>query len=389
MASYVITNSRGLLVAVVPEGTVNTTATSLSLVGQGVLNYGTAEIENYIYLLENFAAPSAPLQPVLGQLWYDSNSDTMKAWTTSNTWLSLADTTSVAASIESAKISPAFTGVPTAPTAAVGTANTQIATTAFVSNSPQFTGIPTAPTAANGTSNTQIATTAFVASSIVSLSGNITGVLGNMAFQNSNAVSITGGTISGIDLGGLTGVLTLAQGGTNATNAPAARTSLGLGTMATQNASAVAITGGTISGVAFANSSGIIPAGVIVMWSGSAIAIPTGWVLCNGANGTPDLRDKFVVGAGFSYAVNAQGGSKDAVVVQHTHSVNDPGHSHLYQNNQQIYNGEFRNDIMGGFYYVSRTTSSAVTNISINSTGTSGTNANLPPYWALCYIMKT
>lgn len=389
MSSYVITNSRGLLVAVVPEGTVNTTATSLSLVGQGVLNYGTAEIENYIYLLENFAAPSAPVTPVLGQLWYDSNADTMKVWTTGNTWLNIADSTSVAASIEAAKISPAFLGVPTAPTPPSGTANTQIATTAFVTNSPQFTGVPTAPTPGDGTANTQIATTAFVASSIVSLSGNISGVLGNMAFQNANAVSITGGTISGIDLGGLTGVLTIAQGGTNATNAPAARINLGLGTMATQNANAVAITGGTISGVAFSNASGIIPAGIVVMWSGSAIAIPTGWVLCNGANGTPDLRDKFVVGAGFSYAVNAQGGSKDAVLVAHTHTITDPGHNHTYQRREYKPNLEQRNDPGGGPNLETAFTGSSQTGITINSAGTSGVNANLPPYYALCYIMKT
>jgi hypothetical protein len=58
--------------------------------------------------------------------------------------------------------SPAFTGTPTAPTAAAGTNTTQIATTAFVTSSPSFTGTPTAPTAAAGTNTTQIATTAYV-----------------------------------------------------------------------------------------------------------------------------------------------------------------------------------------------------------------------------------
>ena len=51
------------------------------------------------------------------------------------------------------------------------------------------------------------------------------------------------------------------------------------------------------------------PTGIIVMWSGSIVSIPAGWYLCNGANGTPDLRDKFVVGAGSTYNPAATGGS--------------------------------------------------------------------------------
>ena len=70
--SYVINNSRGNIIAVVADGTVNTTATPISLVGRGVTPYGLAENENYVYLLENFAKSAAPLNPVLGQLWYNS-----------------------------------------------------------------------------------------------------------------------------------------------------------------------------------------------------------------------------------------------------------------------------------------------------------------------------
>jgi hypothetical protein len=62
----------------------------------------------------------------------------------------------------------------------------------------------------------------------------------------------------------------------------------------------------------------IVPVGGIILWSGSVASIPTGWQICDGTNGTPDLRDRFVVGAGSSYAVGATGGSttKD---VSHTH----------------------------------------------------------------------
>lgn len=138
-----------------------------------------------------------------------------------------------------------------------------------------------------------------------------------------------------------------------------------------------------------------LPSGVIVIWSGASSAIPSGWYLCNGTNGTPDLRDRFVVGAGSTYVVGNTGGSKDAVLVSHTHTatVTDPGHNHSINNSANVLralggqNGSnsgsnWRNDTISN--------NSATTGITVsNSTeGVSGTNANLPPYYALCYIMK-
>jgi hypothetical protein len=159
--SYIINNSRGQVVAVVADGTVNTTATDLSLVGRALTDYGTFENENYVFLLENFANSTAPLQPILGQLWYNSATDVISTYGSGNAWIPLATQEYV----QLQKVSPAFTGIPTAPTAATGTATTQLATTAFVTNSPQFAGTPRAPTAAAGTNTTQIATTAFVTAS--------------------------------------------------------------------------------------------------------------------------------------------------------------------------------------------------------------------------------
>ncbi len=142
-----------------------------------------------------------------------------------------------------------------------------------------------------------------------------------------------------------------------------------------------------------------IPSGGIFLWSGSIGSIPAGYVLCNGSNGTPDLRDRFVIGAGSSYAVNATGGSADAVVVTHTHAatsvVTDPGHTHtapiFFQDSSTP-----RNQFRASFADVSQgtaTTNSNTTGITVATTnanaGVSGTNANLPPYYALCYIMKT
>jgi hypothetical protein len=363
--SYIINNSRGQIVAVIADGTVNINATDLSLVGRGLLDYGTFENENYVFLLENFANSAAPLRPVLGQLWYNSSTDTLSSYTSTGTWAAIA----TEAYVETQKNSPAFTGVPTAPTAAVGTANTQIATTAFVingpqfagvpraptaavgtattqlattefvTNSPQFAGVPRAPTAAVGTANTQIATTEFVANSpqfigsptaptaqsntnnnqlattafvqaqkdspefvgvpraptaavstantqiattafvqaqkdspefvgvpqaptaaagtantqiattaFVNTALLDNDILGSMGYQDSDAVAITGGSITGIT------PLLISDGGTGADNSDQARINLGIGSISTQNANDVNIAGGTISNVTIIGS---------------------------------------------------------------------------------------------------------------------------------------
>lgn len=136
-----------------------------------------------------------------------------------------------------------------------------------------------------------------------------------------------------------------------------------------------------------------IPTGLISLWSGSIGSIPVGWYLCDGTNGTPDLRDRFIVGAGTTYAVTATGGSADSVIVSHTHTatVTDPGHFHNYQ---------YVSFPLGVSYvgyatdptpsYSSQPTTTSTTGITVanSSTGVSGTNANLPPYYALAYIMK-
>ena len=141
------------------------------------------------------------------------------------------------------------------------------------------------------------------------------------------------------------------------------------------------------------------PVGGIIMWSGSIATIPSGWLICNGTSGTPDLRNRFVVGAGSTYAVAATGGSANAIVVSHTHTatVTDPGHNHTPQTLGSAQagsdNGGAPVDASTG-YGTGRTssvTSTSTTGITVaNSTeGSSGTNANLPPYYALAFIMKT
>jgi hypothetical protein len=145
--------------------------------------------------------------------------------------------------------------------------------------------------------------------------------------------------------------------------------------------------------------------GMIMMWSGTIATIPSGWLLCNGSSGTPDLRNRFIVGA---FADNAgvanttitgsntqTGGSKDAIVVSHTHTatVTDPGHTHTtafsYVSNSGT--GPFDANASGTPANIFKNTiNSNTTGITVaNSTeGSSGTNANLVPYFALAFIMK-
>jgi len=137
--------------------------------------------------------------------------------------------------------------------------------------------------------------------------------------------------------------------------------------------------------------------GMIMMWSGSAATIPSGWVLCDGANSTPDLRNRFVVGATSTYAVGATGGSADAIVVSHTHTGTTStigNHNHNNGNFTQIISTAASTGIsfgFGGGRPAANMTDAGSHNhtFTTDSSGSSGTNANLPPYYALCYIMKT
>jgi hypothetical protein len=139
----------------------------------------------------------------------------------------------------------------------------------------------------------------------------------------------------------------------------------------------------------------IVPTGVIVMWSGSVATIPSGWLLCDGTNSTPDLRNRFIVGAGSTYSVAGTGGSADAIVVSHTHTatVTDPGHIHAMGRSFNITAQTSGPNIgsPGDQSTSIENTQSAFTGISVSNstTGSSGTNANLPPYYALAYIMKS
>jgi len=209
---------------------------------------------------------------------------------------------------------------------------------------------------------------------------------------------------------GLINAVPIANGGTGATTASGARTNLGV-----------------------AASAFSVPAGGIIMWSGSIASIPAGWYICDGTNGTPNLTNRFVVMAGGVYAVGASGGSADAITVAHTHSATagnqSVNHTHTFttdsagahQHELQNYidmggtlrpaftdaavdqinnNAAMTTALLGtapttsaGAHVHTGTTAGQSANhnhaITVASTGSSGTNANLPPYYALAYIMKS
>ena len=165
-----------------------------------------------------------------------------------------------------------------------------------------------------------------------------------------------------------------------------------------------------------------VPTGSLMMWATNTA--PMGYLLCNGAAvsrttfaalfailGTtfgagdgsitfnlPDYRDRMPIGAGTTYALNAKGGNKDATLPAHTHTatstVSDPGHTHGYL---RVASGTPQVDgaDAASFVYqlaVPSTTSSNTTGISVGTTvasaGSSATNANLPPYIGIQFIIK-
>ena len=171
------------------------------------------------------------------------------------------------------------------------------------------------------------------------------------------------------------------------------------------------------------------PRGVIVMWSGAADAVPAGWALCNGKNGTPDLRGRFIVGAGTSasdydtnsdtgvdrgYAVAAKGGKNEVALTKNQM----PNHTHAYFSDTQI-NGSIASSAYGedsngyntgwiasdtsdksyefnfksdsnwhGRRYMTGTAGGDATDTYAGSDGMAEAHENRPPYYALCFIMK-
>ena len=171
--------------------------------------------------------------------------------------------------------------------------------------------------------------------------------------------------------------------------------------------------------------------GMIIMWAGTVATIPTGWTLCNGTLGAPNLTNRFVVGAGGSlYGVGATGGTPNATLVSHSHTISSSSggagahshsvsgstsgagaHSHTYLKPDAEAGsgggsglfppkasspagmaattsavGNHTHSVSGSTSGIGNHTHSISSICSSN--GTSATNKNLPPYYALAYIMR-
>lgn len=170
----------------------------------------------------------------------------------------------------------------------------------------------------------------------------------------------------------------------------------------------------------------VVPSGTIVMFHGSTI--PTGWAICNGQNGTPDLRDRFIVGAGSSYNPGATGGS-DTVTLStnqipaHSHTITGGSHSHTISGGEHSHSfseASVTLDVRGIYGGVApdptcvagMINANSVKRVSARITGSIGTaspsmgcgnaspsmtasnsggsksHENRPPYYALYFIMK-
>ncbi|EGJ50846.1 Tail Collar domain-containing protein [Desulfocurvibacter africanus] len=129
-----------------------------------------------------------------------------------------------------------------------------------------------------------------------------------------------------------------------------------------------------------ATAHGSMPTGGIIMWSGAIDAVPQGWALCDGQNGTPDLRGRFIVGAGGSYAVCSTGGSLVTQVKTLT-TAQMPSHGHTCAASAQDHegSGSFGGNSTGRAF-----------NLGTDASGSGQGHSHdyAPPYYALCFIMK-
>ena len=178
-----------------------------------------------------------------------------------------------------------------------------------------------------------------------------------------------------------------------------------------------------------------IPSGVVVSWYGDKVNVPSGWAICDGTNGTPDLRDRFIVGAGNSYSLNATGGANTVSLTinnlpkhnftgttnktgKHTHTRGNMNITGDFFTDDSMYSKFFSGAFVYGKEYHGNDTIKGIDNsngslygtakfdaskswtgetseagehqhtFSTDSVGNNEAHENRPPYYALYFIMK-
>ncbi len=325
--TYQINNTAGNLVATIVDGTVDN-STSLTLVGRKYSGYGEILQENLVKLMENFAETTAPVNSIPGQIWYNSGDNSIEYYNGAS-WHTVANIAQLTANIQT--VTTQLNGNLSAAVIAIGavtsaTSANVIAANAAISSlqltkapllNPVLTGTPSAPTASHLTSTTQIATTEFVRNELgyYSDSTQITSIVDDLVARfDANISSNVNAINSEIDL------INAELSGTNAiidemqnTLAPIVSPAfIDTPTAPTPSTESVNT---RLATTEFVHN--VLPVGSIILWFGSSLTVPSGWALCDGStvNGypTPDLTDKFVMGAGPSHAAGTYGGSNTTV----------------------------------------------------------------------------
>jgi hypothetical protein len=320
--TYQINNTAGTVVTTIADGTIDT-STSLTLVGRKYAGYGEILQENLVKMLEHFSNTISPLNPVRGQIWYDSSTDTLSYY--DGAWQQIANVAQLTSNITtlSTTLTTALNNNVNAINANVSSTNANVtaANTAIASldslkaplASPVLTGVPTTPTATHLTSTGQIASTQFVQQELAfyatdaDLTSNVSSLISRFDANISSNVNAINANILSTNANVTAANAAIAS--LSALKAPLASPSLtGTPTAPTAN---ISVNTTQLATTQFVHN--ILPIGMILQWYGDIASIPYGYALCNGqtvgGHTTPNLTDRFVIAAGPQHPQGSTGGA--------------------------------------------------------------------------------